>query len=212
MGAAGRAAVTTVGTEVAAADPLAAVPEAGELVATLTRIGQTVATAESLTAGLLAATIAGVPGASVVLRGGVIVYATDLKHRLAGVSEDTLATDGPVAAAGTAEQLAVGARTVCGPTGDRIDRRRRAGPAERLPGRHRLPGAERARRDRGGAVAAGRGPVDDQDERGSYGRRGAAAPRRWRRPHRHRLTTAFRWLPIGSRGREPTGWHATLAL
>ncbi len=113
MGAAGRAAVTTVGTEVAVADPLDAVPEAAELVATLTRVGGTVATAESLTAGLLAATIAGVPGASVVLRGGVIVYATDLKHRLAGVSEDTLATDGPVAA-GTAEQLAVGARTVCG--------------------------------------------------------------------------------------------------
>ncbi|WP_439956387.1 CinA family protein [Nocardia nova] len=101
-----------MGTDVAAADPLAAVPEAAELVATLTRIGQTVATAESLTAGLLAATIAGVPGASVVLRGGVIVYATDLKHRLAGVSEGTLAADGPVAA-GTAEQLAVGARTVC---------------------------------------------------------------------------------------------------
>nr|WP_280267815.1 CinA family protein [Nocardia wallacei] len=72
----------------------------------------TVATAESLTAGLLAATIAGVPGASSVLRGGLIVYATDLKHTLAGVSEHTLTADGPVAAS-TAEQLAVGARTVC---------------------------------------------------------------------------------------------------
>ncbi|OXR47683.1 putative competence-damage inducible protein [Nocardia cerradoensis] len=112
MGAAGRAAVTALGTDVAAADPLSAAPEAVELVTTLTRIGQTVATAESLTAGLLAATIAGVPGASVVLRGGLIVYATDLKHHLAGVSEHTLAADGPVAA-GTAEQLAVGARTEC---------------------------------------------------------------------------------------------------
>ncbi|MDR7168896.1 nicotinamide-nucleotide amidase [Nocardia kruczakiae] len=105
--------MTALGTDVAAADPLTAAPEAVELVATLTRIGQTVATAESLTAGLLAATIAGVPGASLVLRGGLIVYATDLKHRLAGVSEHTLAADGPVAA-GTAEQLAVGARTECG--------------------------------------------------------------------------------------------------
>ncbi len=70
------------------------------------------ATAESLTAGLLAATIAGVPGASSVLRGGLVVYATDLKHSLAGVSEHTLTADGPVAAS-TAEQLAVGARTVC---------------------------------------------------------------------------------------------------
>ncbi|NKY53357.1 CinA family protein [Nocardia vermiculata] len=95
------------------ADPLAAVPETAALVARLTERGYTVATAESLTAGLLAATVAGVPGASTVLRGGVIVYATDLKQSLAGVSEHTLAADGPVAAT-TAEQLAVGARTVCG--------------------------------------------------------------------------------------------------
>ncbi len=47
--------------------------------------GQTLATAESLTAGLLAATVAGVPGASAVLRGGFVVYATDLKGSLAGV-------------------------------------------------------------------------------------------------------------------------------
>ncbi|NKY88425.1 CinA family protein [Nocardia veterana] len=96
----------------ATADPLSSAPEAVDLVGMLTRRGQTVATAESLTAGLLAATLAGVPGASLVLRGGLVVYATDLKHRLAGVSEDTLAADGPVAA-GTAEQLAVGARTTC---------------------------------------------------------------------------------------------------
>ncbi len=94
-------------------DPLVAVVPAAELVRRLTVAGQTVATAESLTAGLVSATIAGVPGASVVLRGGLIVYATDLKQRLAGVSGATLAVDGPVAAS-TAEQLAVGAATVCG--------------------------------------------------------------------------------------------------
>lgn len=93
-------------------DPVTGAPGTAELVAALIRGGQTVATAESLTAGLLAATIAGVPGASAVLRGGLIVYATDLKHRLAGVGEHTLVTEGPVAAA-TAEQLAVGARTAC---------------------------------------------------------------------------------------------------
>ncbi|MEV5648975.1 CinA family protein [Nocardia sp. NPDC052254] len=93
-------------------DPVTGVPGTAALVAALTARGQTVATAESLTAGLLAATIAGVPGASAVLRGGLIVYATDLKHRLAGVGEHTLASEGPVAAA-TAEQLAVGARTTC---------------------------------------------------------------------------------------------------
>jgi nicotinamide-nucleotide amidase len=94
-------------------DPLTAVVPAADLVRILKSSKLTVATAESLTAGLLSATIAGVPGASTVLRGGLVVYATDLKHTLAGVSEDTLATDGPVAAT-TAEQLAVGARTVCG--------------------------------------------------------------------------------------------------
>jgi nicotinamide-nucleotide amidase len=84
-----------------------------ELVSELAQAGQTVATAESLTAGLLAGAIAGVPGASDVLRGGVIVYATDLKHSIGGVDADVLAAQGPVAAA-TAEQLAVGAKTTCG--------------------------------------------------------------------------------------------------
>jgi nicotinamide-nucleotide amidase len=93
-------------------DPLTAVVPAADLVRLLRSRQLTVATAESLTAGLLAATLGGVPGASAVLRGGLIVYATDLKHTLAGVSEHTLTADGPVAAS-TVEQLAVGARTIC---------------------------------------------------------------------------------------------------
>ena len=52
--------------------------------------------AESLTGGLLAATIVDVPGASKVFRGGLVVYATDLKHKLAGVDADLLASLGPV--------------------------------------------------------------------------------------------------------------------
>ncbi|WP_040780518.1 CinA family protein [Nocardia pneumoniae] len=94
-------------------DPLVAQVPAADLVRALVTARQTVATAESLTAGLLAAAIAGVPGASAVLRGGLVVYATDLKHSLGGVDADVLATEGPVAAS-TAEQLAVGARTRCG--------------------------------------------------------------------------------------------------
>ncbi|MBY8859949.1 CinA family protein [Nocardia sp. CA2R105] len=94
-------------------DPLTVAVPAADLVRRLLSARATVATAESLTAGLLSATIAGVPGASAVLRGGLIVYATDLKHTLAGVDEHLLATEGPVAA-GTAEQLAAGARRVCG--------------------------------------------------------------------------------------------------
>ncbi|QIS14155.1 CinA family protein [Nocardia arthritidis] len=93
-------------------DPLTAAAPAAELVRALAAARQTVATAESLTAGLVSATIAGVPGASAVLRGGLVVYATDLKHSLAGVGDEVLRTEGPVAAS-TAEQLAVGARTRC---------------------------------------------------------------------------------------------------
>jgi nicotinamide-nucleotide amidase len=47
--------------------------------------GQTLATGESLTCGLIAATLAGVPGASAVLRGGLAAYATDVKTSVLGV-------------------------------------------------------------------------------------------------------------------------------
>lgn len=75
--------------------------------------GATLATAESLTAGLLAVTLTDVPGASAVVRGGLIVYATDLKAELAGVDRDLLATGGAVQPK-VAEQLAAGARQRCG--------------------------------------------------------------------------------------------------
>ncbi|MEV0946351.1 nicotinamide-nucleotide amidohydrolase family protein [Rhodococcus sp. NPDC049939] len=94
-------------------DPLVDGTRVGELVSVLTEHGKTVATAESLTAGMLAATIAGVAGASAVLRGGLVVYATDLKSTLGGVDRARLAEDGPVAAS-TARALAEGARERCG--------------------------------------------------------------------------------------------------
>ncbi|KAA0023329.1 CinA family protein [Antrihabitans cavernicola] len=95
-----------------APDPLTSVVPAADLVAALSAAGQTIATAESLTAGLLSAAIAGVPGASSVLRGGLVLYATDLKSSLGGVDATVLASDGPVAA-NTAEQLAIGALARC---------------------------------------------------------------------------------------------------
>lgn len=74
---------------------------------------QTMATAESLTGGLVAATIVEIPGVSAVYRGGVVVYATDLKHTLAGVPEDLLADRGPVDP-DVARELAAGVRERCG--------------------------------------------------------------------------------------------------
>lgn len=92
-------------------DPLIS-DDARALVADLTVRGQTVATAESLTAGLLAATLAGVPGASAVLRGGLVTYVEGTKISLAGVAPEVLDEVGPVAAP-TARALAVGAHQRC---------------------------------------------------------------------------------------------------
>lgn len=88
-------------------------PRAVAAVDSLRARGWTLGTAESLTAGLLAATVAEVPGASAVLRGGLIVYATDLKATLADVPESTLTHHGAVSAE-TACALADGAVARCG--------------------------------------------------------------------------------------------------
>jgi nicotinamide-nucleotide amidase len=77
--------------------------------------GETVAAAESLTAGLFCATLATVPGASATLRGGVVVYATELKTALAGVPAGLLAAHGPVSPE-TAAALAEGVRERCAAT------------------------------------------------------------------------------------------------
>jgi nicotinamide-nucleotide amidase len=69
-------------------DPLLS-DDARQLIADLTIRKQSVATAESLTAGLLAATLAGVPGASEVLRGGLVTYTEHTKITLAGVAPQT---------------------------------------------------------------------------------------------------------------------------
>ncbi len=86
---------------------------APELFAALAGRGETVAVAESLTGGLLAAAFVEVPGVSAVFRGGLVVYATDLKASLAGVPQDLLAERGAVDPA-VAVALAVGARDRCG--------------------------------------------------------------------------------------------------
>jgi nicotinamide-nucleotide amidase len=85
---------------------------AADVLAALEARGQTLAVAESLTGGLLSATLVDVPGASRAFRGGFVVYATDLKASLAGVSPELLATHGPVHP-DVAVRLATGARLRC---------------------------------------------------------------------------------------------------
>ncbi|MFB0615375.1 CinA family protein [Streptomyces sp. AGS-58] len=86
---------------------------ATELVRLLTVRGETLAVAESLTGGLVAAEITGVPGASRVFRGSVTAYATELKHRLLGVDATLLAQRGAVDPQVAAE-MAAGVREALG--------------------------------------------------------------------------------------------------
>jgi nicotinamide-nucleotide amidase len=79
------------------------------LVAELTRRGMTIAIAESLTGGLLVAELIAVPGASAVVRGGVVAYATELKTSLLGVDAVLLAEKSPIDPE-VARQMAQGVR------------------------------------------------------------------------------------------------------
>jgi nicotinamide-nucleotide amidase len=85
---------------------------AAQALAELIRRGETLATAESLTGGLLGRLLTDVPGASAAYLGGVISYATRLKVTLAGVDADQLAADGPVAGR-TAAAMAAGVARLC---------------------------------------------------------------------------------------------------
>lgn len=80
------------------------------VVVAATLSGKTIATAESLTAGLIAATLATIPGASNVLRGGIVAYATDLKASALAVPPALLANGGPIQSP-VAGAMAVGVRT-----------------------------------------------------------------------------------------------------
>lgn len=86
---------------------------ARDVVVRLAERGLTVAVAESLTGGLVVADLVAVPGASAVVRGGIVAYATDLKAQLLGVDAALLATGGAIQAA-VAEQMAAGVRVRLG--------------------------------------------------------------------------------------------------
>lgn len=90
---------------------------ARRLIETLVDRGETVAVAESLTGGMLAARLIDVPGASAAVVGAVVAYATPLKQSLLDVPGDLLRDHGPVhpdvaiaMARGARERLAVDGR------------------------------------------------------------------------------------------------------
>ena len=74
------------------------------------QMGETLATAESLTGGMVAAKLASVPGASDVFKGGIVSYAPEVKFNMLGVPE------GPVVSVAAAEQMALGACETLGAT------------------------------------------------------------------------------------------------
>jgi nicotinamide-nucleotide amidase len=86
---------------------------ADSLIATLVERRATVATAESLTGGLVCAALTSVPGSSAVVRGGVVAYALSVKAEVLGVDPELLDRQGAVDPA-VAVQMALGVRRLLG--------------------------------------------------------------------------------------------------
>jgi nicotinamide-nucleotide amidase len=99
----------------------------------LTAAGQTVATAESCTGGLIANRFTNVSGSSAAFVNGLVTYSNESKMRLLGVREETLNAHGAVSEE-TAREMAEGARErsrvdfalsatgIAGPTGGTADK------------------------------------------------------------------------------------------
>lgn len=86
---------------------------ARDLLSLLGGRGWTLGVAESLTGGRVTSSLVAVPGASAVVRGGIVAYATDLKARLLGVDDALLAERGAVDP-DVASRMAAGVRIATG--------------------------------------------------------------------------------------------------
>ncbi|MFC4243114.1 CinA family protein [Gryllotalpicola reticulitermitis] len=106
--------MSEAGAAASVSDPTAA------LITALAARGLTIAVAESLTGGALAAELTRPAGASAVVNGGVVVYATAIKHSVVGVDAELLAEHGPVHA-DVARQLAERVRAVLAVEGRAAD-------------------------------------------------------------------------------------------
>jgi nicotinamide-nucleotide amidase len=85
------------------------------LIEELSQRSETVAVAESITGGAIAAAITEIPGASKVFRGGMVVYATDSKSSLLGLPPELIASRGVVSRE-VAIAMADGVRSAFGAT------------------------------------------------------------------------------------------------
>ena len=85
--------------------------DASTVIAALIARGASVATAESLTGGLVCAALTSVPGSSAVVRGGIVAYSVAVKADVLGVDGYLLERQGAVDPA-VAVQMAAGARRV----------------------------------------------------------------------------------------------------
>jgi nicotinamide-nucleotide amidase len=91
------------------------IDDAGQVVTQGIRASVSVGVAESCTGGLVCATITDIPGASAVLRGGVVSYAIPVKHDVLGVSQDIIDAPGVgVVSCPCACAMAEGARRILG--------------------------------------------------------------------------------------------------
>lgn len=95
--------------------------------------GWTVATAESLTGGLVCAALTSVPGSSETVRGGVVSYASDVKADLLGVDPDRLAEVGAVDATVAGEMAEGVCRLVGADVGLATTGVAGPGPSEGMP-------------------------------------------------------------------------------
>ena len=95
--------------------------------------GLTLATAESCTAGNIAAAITAIPGSSHFYRGGIIAYSNEVKENLFGVNPETLENKGAVSEETVIEMVigamksmnsdcAVATSGIAGPTGGTPDK------------------------------------------------------------------------------------------
>jgi nicotinamide-nucleotide amidase len=88
--------------------PQQTIDQARAVLAALEARGQTLATAESCTGGLIAAALTAIAGSSSVVMAGFVTYSNAAKMRMVGVAEASLAAHGAVSEA-VAREMAEGA-------------------------------------------------------------------------------------------------------